>query len=143
MRLHPRDFLAVLVAGALAMTGTPVLARGHGGGHGFSHGGFHGARSGRAHSGGVHFGGFSHSRARVGVFIGAPLYSYSYFPYHSAAYAPLYTAPLATEYIEREPESRSPNDYWYYCPGSKTYYPYVNQCSGGWQTVEPLQPPVS
>ena len=137
MRLHQSRWLAVLLAGALVVIGNPAVARGHGGGHGFSRGGFHGAR------GGAHFGGFHHSRARVGVFIGAPLFAYSYFPYYSAAYAPLYTAPLATEYIEREPQARSPNDYWYYCPGSKTYYPYVNECSAGWQAVEPLQAPVS
>ncbi len=133
MRLHSRHFLAALVAVTLAVIGDPALARGHGG-HGFSRGGFHG---------GAHFGGFHHSRAHVGIFIGAPLYSYSYFPYYSAAYDPIYTAPLATEYIEKETEPRSPNDYWYYCPGSKSYYPYINQCPGGWQAVEPLQPPVS
>ena len=24
---------------------------------------------------------------------------------------------------------------WYYCEGSKTYYPYVSECPGGWKTV--------
>ncbi|WP_233884348.1 hypothetical protein [Paraburkholderia flagellata] len=30
-------------------------------------------------------------------------------------------------------------DTWYYCDESKTYYPYVKQCSSGWRAV-PAQP---
>lgn len=134
-------FLAALLTFALAATSSAALAR-HGGGHGSFHG-FHGSRSGGVHFGGTHFGGFHHSRAHVGFFIGAPLFSSAYFPYYNAAYAPIYSAPLAMEYIEKQPQARSPNDYWYYCPGSQTYYPYVNQCSGGWQAVEPLKTPLS
>jgi hypothetical protein len=31
--------------------------------------------------------------------------------------------------------------YWYYCPDSKTYYPYVKQCSTGWMKVVPTPNP--
>jgi hypothetical protein len=31
-------------------------------------------------------------------------------------------------------------NYWYYCAESQAYYPYVKECPGGWQQVEP-QPP--
>ena len=30
--------------------------------------------------------------------------------------------------------------YWYYCAASRAYYPYVNECPGGWMKVLP-QPP--
>ncbi len=142
-----RILLAALLALALAAaSGTAFARRGGGfGGHG-GHASFsRGAHSGGAHfRGGAHFGGFHRSRTHIGFFVGAPLFSSAYFPYYDYAYAPIYSAPLAIEYIEKEPQARSPNDYWYFCPDSKTYYPYVHDCSGGWQAVEPLTaPPVS
>jgi hypothetical protein len=27
--------------------------------------------------------------------------------------------------------------YWYYCAPLATYYPYVQDCPGGWQAVTP------
>jgi hypothetical protein len=117
-----------------------------GGGHG---GGWHG--------GGWHGGGWHGGHAHVGVFIGAPLfYSSWYYPY--AYYpAPYYYPPAAypsypsgpTSYVEQGqteaapapgPAPRSDNNYWYYCPEAKAYYPYVQQCAAGWQKVSP-QPP--
>jgi len=35
--------------------------------------------------------------------------------------------------------STAPSD-WFYCPDSKTYYPYVQQCAGEWQRVTPHPP---
>jgi hypothetical protein len=32
-------------------------------------------------------------------------------------------------------------NYWYYCPSSKAYYPYVKECPAGWQKVSPQPPP--
>jgi hypothetical protein len=32
-----------------------------------------------------------------------------------------------------------PVAHWYYCAGSRAYYPYVSECPGGWQPV-PSQP---
>ena len=34
----------------------------------------------------------------------------------------------------------APMGSWYYCPASKSYYPYVHDCAGGWQEV-PAKPP--
>jgi len=31
--------------------------------------------------------------------------------------------------------------YWYFCPDSKNYYPYVKQCPNGWLKVIPPQGP--
>jgi hypothetical protein len=79
---------------------------------------------------------------------GWPYYDpyYSYYPYYPYPYSPYYYGPSSVlpetpqSYIQREePESTPassawPSD-WFYCPGSKTYYPYVKECPGGWQAV--------
>jgi len=77
-------------------------------------------------------------------------YPYSYYP----PYAPALPVPAAPPvYIERSdvapapaPQQQQPQQapqqtqYWYYCAGSRAYYPYVKECAGGWQQVAP-QPP--
>jgi hypothetical protein len=35
----------------------------------------------------------------------------------------------------------SPLSYWYYCDALQAYYPYVQQCPGGWRQVLPTPPP--
>ncbi|OGA05232.1 MAG: hypothetical protein A3H35_10335 [Betaproteobacteria bacterium RIFCSPLOWO2_02_FULL_62_17] len=89
--------------------------------------------------GGVHFG------------IGIALPLYPYHPYYYPPYYPPYYYPPVTVvppappvYIERQdsPQARADsgqND-WFYCPESKTYYPYVQQCAGEWQRVTPHPP---
>jgi hypothetical protein len=99
----------------------------------------------RGHRGGYHGG---HHHARVGVYFGAPLvFAPWYYPYYSAPYyypAPVAAYPAApTTYVEQGQEAapgpRSDAS-WYYCPEAKAYYPYVNQCAGGWQRVSPRPP---
>lgn len=34
-----------------------------------------------------------------------------------------------------QPRDNSP--YWYYCPDSRTYYPYVRGCASDWQQITP------
>ena len=107
-----------------------------------------------AFAGGGHHGG--HGHAHVGVYFGAPIgfgWGYGYAPWYSypAPYYPPYYYPAAaaypsgpTNYVEQAaPEASSApraDAYWYYCPDSKTYYPYVNQCAAGWQKVSPKPP---
>ncbi|HKT97173.1 MAG TPA: hypothetical protein VJS30_11650 [Paraburkholderia sp.] len=89
--------------------------------------------------------------ARVGVFIGGGVpyyYPVAPVPYYYAP-APVIVAPppQAPDYIEQgQPQAQAPDaddsgnsDTWYYCDASKTYYPYVKQCSSGWRSV-PAQP---
>jgi hypothetical protein len=86
----------------------------------------------------------AHGRGRVtfGLHIGVPLGYYGYYPppYYYPYYPPsVVVVPREpTTYIEREtapaPDAQS---YWYYCPDSGSYYPYVKQCPGGWQKVPP------
>jgi hypothetical protein len=127
---------------------------GGGGGKGGHYGGGHGG--GHSYHGGH---GHSHYRSNVDVFIGgsfwgppwyyprsyyydpfyAPFYAPYYYPY---SYAPIVEAPSSPPfYIERQQPDPSPlPKIWFYCPESKTYYPYVKECPGGWQTV-PAKPP--
>jgi hypothetical protein len=70
--------------------------------------------------------------ARVGVFIGAPLYAPLLYSYPAPSY--YYSPPPA--YIEQAPTPA----YWYFCPELNAYYPHVQACPGGWQPVLP-QPP--
>jgi hypothetical protein len=84
---------------------------------------------------GHHFGG--HSRAHVGVFIGAPLF-WPYYP-EPYYYPPVVVVPSSPPvYIEQG--ASSSQQYWYFCNSPQGYYPYVKQCPSGWQQVTP-QPP--
>lgn len=122
----------LLIAAVVAVTAS---------GASFAHGGYRG--------GGWHHG------ARVGVFIGAPVfaygygYGYGYRPYYPYYYPPAYypyavPPPIVVQpaappvYIERS-DAAAPgtSDYWYYCPDTRSYYPYVGTCASPWQRVAP------
>lgn len=90
----------------------------------------------------------SHRHARVGVVIGVPLtapwtYPDYYYPYTYSS-PPVVVLPSPPVYIEQNtvPQmNRQPEGYWwYYCPGARTYYPYVTECPQGWQLVPPHPP---
>lgn len=100
------------------------------------------ARRGHRHHG------HSHSGVRLGIVIGAPAVWYHSYPgyyyYPPAYYPPVVAVPASPPvYIERGNTQAAPEvqNYWYYCPDEKTYYPYVKQCPGGWERVVPQQPP--
>ena len=105
---------------------------------------------------------------RWGISIGVPLYGLGYYPgpysypayaYPAAAYAypgPAYAYPgpavaPSAGYVEQGYAQAAPSPAptqaqpqpqgdWYYCADSKTYYPYVRECPGGWQRVPPTPP---
>jgi hypothetical protein len=111
---------AVVVLG-LSLSGTAFGDRGRGGGHFAGHG-FRG-------------GGF-HSRVFIGGAFIAPFYyppSYYYPPPPYYAPPEQYMDPYAAPSV---PQSSN----WFYCPASGSYYPYVQQCPGGWQQVAPHPP---
>jgi hypothetical protein len=95
------------------------------------------------HGGGWHGGG--HVHVGVGVVVGGPLWwggPWYYPPYYG--YPPYYYPPAVvsgpTQYVEQggvESAGPAQHGYWYYCVESKTYYPYVKECPGGWQRVAP------
>jgi hypothetical protein len=165
-------FITMLLVGALmsgetfAHGGPP--GRGHpGGGYpGVVHAGgnWHGGGWNRGTNVGIYLG------APIGFRYGYypyPFYGTRYYGtpyYYPPAYYPpapsYYSYPLAqpapVTYIERSDEpqvetQKAPNDssqdgkqaWWYYCVDAKAYYPYVNQCPGGWLRVAPQPPPSS
>ena len=155
--------IGLLILG-IAATGSALAQR-----HAYRHGGggYHGYYGGH-HHGHSHFSfglgfGFPWAYPYYGGYY--PYYG-GYYPYYGGAYAPYYNAPYpyygegqAPEYIERgdggappyaersdpAPQSapqprRRAEGTWHFCPESNGYYPYVQQCPGGWQRV-PARPP--
>ena len=80
------------------------------------------ARSSSGHAHGHHF--------RSRVFIGGSFYAWprSYYPGLGYYYPGYYYYPPVAPLTE---------PYWYYCPESAAYYPYVENCEGGWEPVVP------
>jgi hypothetical protein len=103
-------------------------------------------------------------RVSMGFYVGAPFVAYPYYrpyyysPYYypPAYYPPVVVAPSAPPvYIEQGAQQappiqqqpapqaapqQAPAGWWYYCADPQGYYPYIQQCPGGWQQVSP-QPP--
>ena len=93
-----------------------------------------------------HWRGHGHSNVYFGIGIGPYWDPWNYrpygFPYANPYYyyPPVVVAPAAPPiYIEQAAPAPQTN-FWYYCGASRTYYPYVKECAGGWQKVTP-QPP--
>ena len=122
--------LAVMLLGTIASDDALAARRG-----------ISGRSAHRSHSGHVP------RHARVGVFLGAPLFAPMYYPPSGYYYNPSLPAG-PTVYIEQErvpadAEAADPQ-YWYYCRESSAYYPYVSECPQGWQQVVPeTSPPAS
>src|SRR5262249_44455029 len=71
---------------------------------------------------------------RFGVVTGAPFFPCSSPspPYYYQPYPIVVVPPAPTTYVEQGgPPPQAPS-YWYYCAASRTYYPYVKECPGGW-----------
>lgn len=117
--------LVVALAAAVASASVPAHERGWGG-H-------------RVHGSG---------HVRFGVFVGAPLFYPPYYPgYYPGPYY-YYSPPAVVAvpasppvYVEQNAAAPEQGNYWYYCADAKAYYPYVQQCPGGWQRVAPQPPP--
>ncbi len=89
-----------------------------------------------------------HGRTSVGVVVG-PVWGPLYYPrplYYYPPYAPVIIERAPPVYIEQTPPPVpiappvAPTSYWYYCAATRAYYPYVNECPGGWMKVLPQQP---
>ena len=121
----------VILATMLFASAIPGHARG-GGRHGGGGHGFHGGHGWKGHGG--------HGWGGVGVTIGLGPYWWPYgYPYgYSYAYPYTYTPPVyvqPSQQLSIQPPSSPP--VWYYCDDPQGYYPYVQQCPGGWRTVAP------
>jgi hypothetical protein len=85
------------------------------------------------------------ARVHLGVVIGAPLFWHPWYygsPYYYDYGPPVVVRQEPPVYIEKAPAETQPDatQYWYYCPDSKTYYPYVKQCASPWQKQVPHAP---
>ncbi|MFZ1319507.1 MAG: hypothetical protein WAQ56_09400 [Candidatus Nitrotoga sp.] len=148
-------------AGGPGFSGGGHVGGGRVGGPGFSGsrpvgGSWRGGNWNRGRNVGIYLG------APIGFRYGSypyPYYGTSYYgtSYYGAPYyyppAPVYypvAQPETVTYIERSDEPQidtqeasndSPQNaqasWWYYCVDAKAYYPYVNQCPGGWLRVAP------
>ena len=65
--------------------------------------------------------------------------AYYYPPYYYYPERPIIIERQPDVYIQPPPPAEQPS-YWYYCQDSKSYYPYVRQCPGGWLKVVPAPP---
>ncbi len=70
----------------------------------------------------------------VGPWWWGPAYPYYPYPYYAAP--PVVVQQSPPVYVQPQAPPQQPA-YWYYCPNSQTYYPYVKECPGGWLTVVP------
>lgn len=131
--------ITLFAAGTLVLaTSAHADSRYHGGwgGHGHGHGSWYGHSS-------------------FGVHIGVPLIwprpaYYGVAPY---AYRYPYAYPVTQVVVERAPQvyvqrevaqtapAQSTDSYWYYCPDTRTYYPYVKTCPSPWLQVVPQTSP--
>jgi hypothetical protein len=126
------------LAAVLLVLAEPVFARG-GGGMGGGGGGWHG---GGGHGHGFYGRGFRGRGFGFGFygypFWGYPFWGYWGYPYYGDyGYAPYYAyvaGPLPTQ------------SFWYFCPSSNAFYPYVKSCADHWEAVpatpQPTQGPV-
>ena len=60
---------------------------------------------------------------------------------NSKYYYKLWDPSVYIEQPDPETSTEEQTNYWYYCKKSRTYYPYVKECPGGWQRVTPQPPP--
>ncbi|MDB5803003.1 MAG: hypothetical protein JWN73_325 [Betaproteobacteria bacterium] len=80
---------------------------------------------------------------RFGFYVGP---GYGYYP-PAYYYPPTVIQSAPPVYIEQSPQpaysapAPAQNSSWYYCAGSRSYYPYVKDCPGGWQQVAPRPAP--
>jgi len=131
---------------------------GHFGGHSGGHFSFPMGGHFVGHSGG-HFGGHfdghfghhfdghfhHHHDGHFRVFLSAPLFwgwGWDYPAYYSSPSVVVESSPPV--YIEQDSGAAADAEggaYWYYCPETQSYYPYVKTCPGGWQRVMPEPPP--
>ena len=84
------------------------------------------------------------SRVGVGVYFGVPLGYHWYGPpsYYYYPYPQTVIVRPEPVYIERAAPQAAPAEaVWYYCSASRTYYPYVKECPGGWERIVPTPPP--
>jgi hypothetical protein len=68
-----------------------------------------------------------------------PYYGYPYYGYYAQQPVVIQQQPPVYDQQTQQPVQQY---YWYFCPDSKTYYPYVKQCLSDWlKVIPPSAPP--
>lgn len=137
-----------IIGAFLALAATQVAAHGGHGGGGRGGGGFAG-HAGPRMGYGIR-GGWGGGWGRHGGYAGGwgwgwdwgpeffDPYWYGY-PWYGSAYD-LDPAYATADPIVVAPSAAPPPMYWYYCPDSGAYYPYVQHCASAWRRVTPAAP---
>ena len=143
-----QKWIGMIALVATLLLGSAVPGHTDRGGHG---GGWH---RGSWRGGGWHGHGW-HGGTRVGIGIGiGPFwgpywggywrpYAYGYPYAYPYGYPPVVTVPSTQLYVQPSAPAAAPPPppaYWYYCDQGRGYYPYVQQCPGGWRAVTPTPP---
>jgi hypothetical protein len=131
--------IIVILAGLLLIS--PVPGYTDRGGHGFKGHGF----KGHGHRGHGHRGSHWHGGPRffISPRVVVPFGSYWRPYWEPYGYPPVVIAPSPRVYVQPSPPvaaTPTPPSYWYYCDESQAYYPYVQECPGGWRPVTPTSP---
>jgi len=92
----------------------------------------------QAYGWGHHRGGWGGSAFRGSIWLG-PMWWPPVYPYYEAPRVIIPQQPQV--YIEPRQTQPEEQEYWYYCPKSAGYYPYVNKCPDGWLKVVPTPTP--
>ena len=97
------------------------------------------------HGGGHYGGGWGHrgyyNGIGLGLGYGLGYYGHSYYDHYYDYPPAVITVPVTPPvYIQQAPPvvQQYPAGYWYYCQNPQGYYPYIKQCPGGWQQVDPV-----
>jgi len=120
-----------------------AAARGGGGGGGFRGG--EGFRGGDGFRGGGFRGGFDRGGFRGRVFVGGfGFYDPFWWPWYDPWFYPYVPPEVIVQYAPPAgylppPTGAAAQQYWYRCGNPEGYYPYVRQCSTGWEQV-PVSP---
>lgn len=130
-----RQWAGIIVILAVLLWISAVPGHTDRGGHGYK---------GHGHKGHGHRGhGHGGSRVFISPRIVVPFGAYWRPYWEPYPYPPLVIAPPPRVYAQPAPPIAAappPPLYWYYCDESQAYYPYVQQCPGGWRPVTPTPP---
>jgi hypothetical protein len=86
-------------------------------------------------------------RSSFSIVLGAPLYWPSYYrsyrPYGWYGQSPVIVQQAPVTYVQRQapPASVATQEFWYYCPDTRSYYPYTQTCPSEWLQVVPQTAP--